>query len=128
MRHRRTNPVCFHLHARPRSGFTLIELLVAVVLIEIGLLALVATGASLVRQTISTRARFTAITVAANRLQLLGATPCVNASGVSAGPSGVVERWSGTVQSNATRELRDSVSFIAMGSTHAIVLRTRLSC
>lgn len=128
MRQRRRDSLCFHSYARPRVGFTLIEVLVAVVLIEIGLLALVATGAALVRQTTTTRARFAAITVAANRLQLLGATPCVTANGVSVGPPGVVERWSGNVQSNATRELRDSVTFVAMGSTHAIVLRTRLTC
>jgi Tfp pilus assembly protein PilV len=113
---------------RPRGGFTLIELLVAVVLIEIGLLALVATGASLVRQTTTTRARFAAINVAANRLQLLGATMCATTSGTTNGPSGVIERWSADVQPNGTRELRDSVTFVAMGSTHAVALRTRLPC
>jgi prepilin-type N-terminal cleavage/methylation domain-containing protein len=117
-----------HPHAPPRSGFTLIELLVAIVLIEIGLLALVATGASLVRQTTTTRARLAAINVAANRLQLLGAASCVPTSGMGNGPSGIIERWTADVQPNGTRELRDSVTFLAMGSTHAIVLRTRLPC
>ena len=119
----RTSP-----RTRPRTGFTLIELLVAVVLIEIGLLALVATGASLVRQATTTRARLAAINAAANRLQLLGAGPCATTSGVSSTPSGVAERWTADVQPNGTRELRDSVTFVAMGSTHVIALRTRLPC
>jgi Tfp pilus assembly protein PilV len=113
---------------RRRSGFTLVELLVAVVLIEMGLLALVATGATLARQTTTTRARLAAINAAANRLQLLGAISCATTSGTSAGPSSLIEHWWADVQPNGTRELRDSVSFVAMGSTHAIVLRTRLPC
>jgi type II secretory pathway pseudopilin PulG len=111
-----------------RSGFTLVELLVAVVLIEIGLLALVASGASLVRQTTTTRARLAAINAAGNRLQLLGASACIAVSGTNGGPADVIERWSATLQSNGTRELRDSVTFVAMGSTHVVVLRTRLTC
>ena len=127
MRDPRANHVRPPTPGRPRAGFTLIELLVAVVLIEIGLLALVATGASLVRQTTTTRARFAAINVAANRLQLLGATLCATTSGTTNG-AGVIERWSADVQPNGTRELRDSVTFVAMGSMHAIALRTRLPC
>ena len=113
---------------RRRSGFTLVELLVAVVLIEIGLLALVASGASLVRQTTTTRARLAAINAAGNRLQLLGATACITTSGMNGPAAGLIERWSATLQSNGTRELRDSVTFVALGSTHSIVLRTRLTC
>ena len=124
----RANRCHVHRQLRARPGFTLIELLVAVVLIEIGLLALVATGATLARQTTTTRARLSAVSAAANRLQLLGATPCATTSGTSSGPSGLVERWSGDILPNGTRELRDSVTFVAMGSTHAVVLRTRLTC
>ena len=113
--------------ARPRRGFTLIELLVAVVLVEMGLLALVASGASLARQATTTRARTTAINAAINRLALLGATPCTATTGTSNQP-GIVERWSADVQPNGTRELRDSVVFLAMGSTHTVVLHTRLPC
>lgn len=113
---------------KPRAGFTLVELLIAIVLIEIGLLALVASGASLARQLTTTRARFAAINTAANRLQQLGATSCAATSGTASGPPGVTERWSASVQPNGTRELRDSVTFVAMGSTHPVVLRTRLIC
>jgi len=113
--------------AQTRRGFTLIELLVAVVLIEMGLLALVASGASLARQATTTRARTAAINAAANRLAILGATHCMATTGTSSQP-GIVERWSADVQPNGTRELRDSVVFLAMGSTRTIVLHTRLSC
>jgi len=128
MCHSRANRVCLQPRPQQRSGFTLVELLVAVVLIEMGLLSLVATGASLARQTTTTRARFAAINAAANRLQLLGAMPCATTNGTSTGPSSIVERWAADIQPNGTRDLRDSVTFVAMGSTHAIVLRTRLTC
>jgi len=115
--------------SRPRrNGFTLVELLVAVVLIEIALLALVATGASLVRETTATRARFDATNAAANRLQLLGDTPCASTNGVSNGATGLVERWSADVTPNHVREISDSVTFVATGSTHVVALRTRLPC
>jgi hypothetical protein len=42
--------------------------------------------------------------------------------------SGITERWTVDVRLNGTRELRDSVTFVAMGSMHAIALRTRLPC
>jgi Tfp pilus assembly protein PilV len=127
MPNRRSHRAHHRTCRKSRTGFTLVELLVAVVLIQIGLLALVASGASLVRQTTTTRARFAAISTAANRLQQLGATTCATASGNASGV-GIAERWSATVQPNGTRELRDSVTFVAMGSTHSVVLRTRLTC
>jgi len=128
MSNRRPNRLHDFSRRRPRTGFTLVELLVAVVLIEIGLLALVSSGASLARQLTTTRARFAAINTAANRLQQLGATPCATTNGTSSGPPGIAERWSASVQLNGTRELRDSVTFVALGSTHSVVLRTRLAC
>jgi type II secretory pathway pseudopilin PulG len=127
MFNRRTNRLRRFTQLNRRAGFTLVELLIAIVLIEIGLLALVASGASLARQTTTTRARFAAINTAANRLQQLGAVSCATTNGIASG-SGITERWSATVQPNGTRELRDSVTFVAMGSTHSVVLRTRLTC
>lgn len=115
-------------HRENPAGFTLIELLVAMVLVQIGLLALVATNGVLVRQLATVRARTTAINTASNRLQLLGTTRCVAASGSNSAAMGLVEYWSAELRRNGTRELRDSVTFTALGTTHSVVLRTRLPC
>ncbi len=98
------------------------------VLIQIGLLALVAANGVLVRQLSTVRARAVAISAANNRLQLLGATHCVGTTGSSSGPAGITERWSVELRPNGARELRDSVTFVALGTTHSVVLRTRLPC
>ena len=113
---------------RRRAGFTLIEVLIAVVLIDVGLLALVAASTVLVRQTNDLKARTAASRSAANRVQLLGAGSCVATSGVAVGPSTLREEWSAVLQANNVRELRDSVSFVTGGDTHAVVFRTRLPC
>jgi Tfp pilus assembly protein PilV len=111
-----------------RFGFTLIEVLVAVVLIDVGLLALVAGSAVLVRRAAELRARSTALRAATNRIQLLGAQPCAAAAG-STGPwRGQREDWSVVLQANDVREVLDRVTFTAGGDTHAVVLRTRLPC
>jgi prepilin-type N-terminal cleavage/methylation domain-containing protein len=115
-------------HRENPAGFTLIELLVAMVLIQIGLLALVATNGVLVRQLATVRARTTAINTASNRLQLLGVTRCVAVSGSNGATTGMVEYWSTELRPNGTRELRDSVTFTALGTTHFVALRTRLPC
>lgn len=100
----------------------------AVVLIQIGLLALVATSGVLVRQLTTVRARTMAISTASNRLQLLGASRCGATTGSYSGPAELVERWSVELQPSGVRELRDSVTFTALGRIHSIVLRTRLPC
>ena len=116
------------LRLRARAGFTLLETIAAIILVDIGLLALVAGSAVLVRQTTQTRARATALHVASNRLETLGAVSCAVASGESVLPDGTHERWSAAIQPNAVRELRDSVTFPVSGETRSLVLRTRLPC
>jgi Tfp pilus assembly protein PilV len=113
---------------RARCGFTLIEVVVAVVLIDVGLLALVAASAVLVRQTTELRVRSAALHAATNRLQLLGASACVATSGAAAGPLSIHEWWSVVLQPNGVRELRDSVTFSVGIAEKTVVLRTRLPC
>jgi type II secretory pathway component PulJ len=110
-----------------RAGFTLVEVLVAVVLIDVGMLALIAGSAVLIRQTAEMRARAAAVRAAANRLQLLGAS-CVVRSGRAGGPFGIREDWSVTLQSDGVRELRDSVTYASASGVRTVVLRTRLPC
>ncbi len=113
---------------RTRRGFTLIEVLIAVVLIDVGLLALAAGSAVLVRRTITLRARAAAVAAATNRLQLLGVLPCIAASGSAAGVLNVDEHWQVVLQANGVREVNDSVAFATGGGSGWIALRTRLPC
>lgn len=111
-----------------RAAFTLVEVLVAVVLIDVGLLALVAGSAVLIRQSTETRARDAAVRTAENRLQMLGATACVASTGSAAGPFGIHEYWFVDPPIEGVRELSDSVTFIAPAGEQSIVLTTRLPC
>src|SRR5438477_7969799 len=87
-----------------RAGFTLIEVLVAVMLIDVGLLALAASSAVLVRQTTQARARIAALQAASNRLETLAAAPCVAGAGIVVAASGLREYWSADSIAVSTRE------------------------
>jgi prepilin-type N-terminal cleavage/methylation domain-containing protein len=115
---------------RRRAGFTLIEVLVAVVLIDVGLLALVAGSAVLVRQAAELRMRNAALRAATNRVQFLGAGPCLATAGGAGGSNAgaLREEWSVSLQANNVREVLDRVTFTVGGDTRAVVLRTRLPC
>jgi type II secretion system protein I len=112
----------------PRSGFTLLEALIALVIINVGLLALVASTTVLIRQTAEVRARSAAVRAAANRLQQLGVTTCAPTSGSAAGAFGIRETWSIDVQPGAIRELLDSVMYATPSGPRSVVLRTKLPC
>jgi prepilin-type N-terminal cleavage/methylation domain-containing protein len=110
------------------SGFTLVEVLVAIVLIEIGLLALTAASGIVIRQATLARARLAALEIARNRIETLAATPCVALVGSVTPRAGYREQWSSRLLPVATRELRDSVSFIVQRVVGAVVFRTRTTC
>jgi Tfp pilus assembly protein PilV len=111
-----------------RAGFTLVEVLIAVVLIDVGLLALVAAGSILVRRATELRLRAVAVRAAVDRLQLIGVGACVGANGATIGSGDVRENWEATAPTNGVRELYDSVTFIVAGVEKAVALRTRLPC
>src|SRR4051812_29363908 len=113
---------------RRRAGFTLVEVLIAVILIDVGLLALVAGSAVLVRQANDTRVRGAALRTAENRLETLGAAACTSLAGVATSPDGLREVWSVEMLPNSVGEMRDSVVFATNGSTRSLVLRTRIPC
>src|SRR5262249_34301530 len=113
---------------RVRPGFTLVEVLLAVFLIDVGLLALVASSAILVRETSALRLRNVALRAATNRLQQLGSAACRPVTGSSTTPDGIREDWAVTVAPTRVLDLRDSVSFTIGTTTHRVVLRTRLPC
>lgn len=111
-----------------RRGFTLVEVLVAVVLIDVGVLALVAGLAVVARREMGMRSRVAASRAAENRIQSLVAGPCVAASGSANGERGLAEWWSAQLVPGGQRELRDSVEFFVDGVRHHTVMRTRVPC
>jgi len=113
---------------RARAGFTLVEVLLAVVLIDVGLLALVASSAVLVRETNALRLRNAALRAATNRLQRLGAAGCQPVSGSATTADGIREDWIVTVTAAGLIDIRDSVSFAVGTTTRGAVLRTKLPC
>jgi len=111
---------------RSRRGFTLAEVLLAIILIDVGLLALAGSGAVVVRRTNAIRLRNAALRAAANRLQQLSG-PCAAAAGVAISADGIREQWT-LVRLDGAIDARDSVSFADGATTHSIVLQTRLPC
>jgi len=112
---------------RARPGFTLAEVLIAVILIDAGLLALVAGTAVLVRQTNELRLRTAALRAANNRLQQLGSSPCQATAGAAAA-AGVREDWVVAPRSDSVGDVRDSVTFQIGSASRSVVLSTRLPC
>jgi Tfp pilus assembly protein PilV len=113
---------------RARRGFTLIEVVIAVILIDVALLALVGSTAVLVRQANTLRMHNAAIAIGSKRLQLLGTSPCVAASGEASDARGIQEFWFAVVMPNNVRALSDSVSFSIGAVAKSVVLRTALPC
>lgn len=113
---------------RSRRGLTLAEVLIAVILIDVGLLALVGGSAVLVRQTNALRLRSAALRTATNRLEQLGGAACASGAGVATSATGIREEWSLAPLANDVLDVRDSVTFVVGTATHAVVLHTRLPC
>lgn len=111
-----------------RRGFTLVELLVAVLLIDVGLLALVAGSAVVVRRQNELRVRGLAASAAANRVQQLVAGGCQPGAGSALVAPGIVEQWTVAGQGRSTRDVYDSVSYTEAGASRSVVLRTRITC
>ena len=108
-----------------RAGYSLIELLVAIILIDVGVLAVVQTNAVLVRRRNEIRLRAAAVAAAASRIERLVAVPCAAVSGAAVTPA-YTEAWA-VQPATHSREISDSVSFGAGGS-HWISLRTGQPC
>jgi type II secretory pathway pseudopilin PulG len=114
---------------RVRPGFTLVELLVALVLLDIGLLALVALGTTITREADGGWAALTAITAAQNRLERLASVPCAGAVHERVTPSSaIIEVFDDNPGPNDTRLLRDSVSVTTSRGQRIVVLGTAARC
>ena len=118
------------LHRRRRRGFTFVELLVALILVDVALLALVATAA-LVRREIDAAAwRTNALAAAGRTLDRLASQ--ASSDGASTGEASpradLRERWTVASEAAGTRVLADSVHVTTGIGTRVLVLRTRARC
>jgi len=99
-----------HTPRRTRSGFTLIELLVALVLLDLGLLALAGASAAASRVGLGARRDARALEVSSARLERLVSSPCGGtATGASRPAPDLAEWWTDTPGPNGTRQVSDSV-------------------
>lgn len=112
-----------------RKGFTIVELLIALVLLDVGLLALVGLAASIDRDADSARTRTNALSIASARLERMASLACQSAaSGVAQESPGVTEWFSETPEPNGTRAIVDSVAYTTRNGVRTFVLRTAARC
>jgi prepilin-type N-terminal cleavage/methylation domain-containing protein len=112
-----------------RCGFTLIELLIALVLLDVGLLALVGLGATLTRDADAARRSALALRVASARLERMASLPCLaTVNGIAQPAPGLAEWYSDTPAPNGTRMLHDSVAVRQPTGSRSVVVSTRAAC
>ncbi len=106
-----------------RSGFTLIETLVALVVFQIGMLALAGTAGVAARDFSEAMLRRRAMTVAKNRAEALRVTACDSPESGTAILPAMVEHWRVDV-SGVSRAFFDSVVvLLPRGRREAVVAR-----
>ena len=114
-----------------RQGFTLVETLVALLLFQVGMLAIAATGAIAAREIATARRAALARDVARNRIEALRPAACAGAAGSegsAAGAPGVTEHWR-VVASGSARQIDDSVSYrLPRGRTAFVVIHGGMLC
>lgn len=114
--------------AQPR-GFTLIELLVALLLLDVGLLAVVGFAAALYRDAGDTRASSRAWAIASARIERMASLSCSGPSGGTVALTGGISEWfSEAPAPNETRLLADSVRVVTSRGVEVATLRTAARC
>ena len=117
------------LNPSSRTGFTLIELLIALVLLNVGLLALVGLAAAITRNSDDSRFAASASSFAAARLERIASIACGGAaSGVDHVAAGVTEQFSDVPAPNDSRVITDSVMYETTRGPKTFVLRTAALC
>ncbi|HZI42552.1 MAG TPA: prepilin-type N-terminal cleavage/methylation domain-containing protein [Gemmatimonadaceae bacterium] len=112
-----------------KTGFTLIELLIALVLLDVGVLALVGLAASISRNGDDSRLEANALSVGTARVERTASKACRGATRgtVSLNP-GMTERFAELPLPNDTRVIIDSVSYKTTRGPKTIVLQTGARC
>jgi len=112
-----------------RAGFTLVELLVALVLLDIGLLALIAVAASITRSAHVSGIEASALSIASARLERAASLACGGGnSGVARANPATTEWFADMPAPNETRVISDSVAVVTSRGIRTIVLRTGARC
>lgn len=117
-----------HSSAQP-AGFTLIELLVALLLLDVGLLALVGFAAALYRDGGETRASSRAWSIASARIERMASRSCDGPRAGTATLAGGISEWfTESPAPNDTRLLTDSVRVVTSRGVQVATLRTSARC
>ena len=110
-----------------RTGFTLVEILIALVLFQIGMLALAATTMLAVRDVGAAHRRELARRAAENRVAIVRTSACdAPAAGTAEGP-GIRESWR-VIATGSVRLVTDSVEMIFPGRRDTLVATAWVYC
>jgi Tfp pilus assembly protein PilV len=111
-----------------RGGFTLVEVVVALLLFELGMLALTGVAAVAARDLASANRTARAHALARNRVEMLRSARCPPPASGSTSASGTTERWRVTAEKN-TRRIADSVEFtLPSGRVRRVIREAWILC
>lgn len=112
-----------------RAGFTLVETLVALVLFQVGIIALVATAGVAARDLAEATLRRRAAQVAAARVEVLLGSACLAATSGSAVLNGGLREWWRVEAEGSSRSIVDSVeALLPRGRRASVVVRAWALC
>jgi Tfp pilus assembly protein PilV len=113
-----------------RRGFTLLETLVALLLFQVGMLAVAATGAVAAREVAAARRAAEARAAARNRIESLRPAVCASAASHASTvvAPGIEEHWRVGI-AGSSRDVTDSVVYtLPAGRRGTLVLRAAVLC
>jgi prepilin-type N-terminal cleavage/methylation domain-containing protein len=114
---------------RPTNGFTLIELLIALVLLDVGLLALVGVSAALSREALRTRNASLASSIATAGVERAASLECRGPREQRLTPNAGITAWfSESPGAHETRTISESVAVVTPRGVQTAAIRTGARC